>query len=378
MPELTLLAEMVSDFKQGFPDVKLSSELDIEEWKQADPNASPADRPLFVTLPLVKVGTTSQNGLQWGRPEAEHLVKEINSKRPEGGLGHTPAEKRSTEYKLPSLRWVGALLADDGTVWGKAYVPKYASDVREFFIDAKRARARVGTSVYGMQGDKGLRDMTLEQIDIGHPDRISHPVAAAVPKLTSELQNTDNDKTGEDKHPMPEKDELTLVAELSKDKTNALAQVSELTSKLTAHESLISELKKRDEGLKAVESLVAEFKGETVAAKINTLISELVDLRKAAQKATIDGWIADALKAVELKDLHPVIVAEMGAVDSADKAKARVAELMAQEHIKVIAEALAVKKMGPRAFVGATGKNGAVEFDESPEAVAASRALTGI
>jgi hypothetical protein len=122
---------------------------------------------------------------------------------------------------------------------------------------------------------------------------------------------------------------------------------------------------------------VAEFKGETVAAKISALISELTDLRKAQQKATIDGWIAEAIKAVELEDLRPVVLAEMGEVDSEAKAKARVQELLQAPHIKIVAEALAVKSMGPRAFVG-VGGDGKVQFDESPEAVKASVAKTGI
>lgn len=381
MAEPILLAEMVSDFKQGFPDVPLASELDITEWKQADPNAAPADRPLFVTLPLVKVGTKSQNGLNWGRPEAEHLVKEINDKRPEGGLGHTPFDKRSTEYKLPSLRWVGAMLDESGTVWGKAYVPKYASDVREFFIDAKRSRARVGTSVYGMQGDVGLRDMKLENIDIGHPDRISHPIAAAVPKLTSEMNDNQTEKQEGDKNPMPEQNELKLVSELTSAKDAALTQVSQLTTQIGAKDSLIAEMKGKVETLASVEKLVAEFAGSTVAEKIGKLVSELSDLRKAQQKTQIDKWIAEAIKAVELESLRPTIIAQMGEIDSEAKAKARVEELLKREDIKVIAEALAYKSAGPNAFVG--NKNSGKEANSlknlnNPETIAEARQWAGI
>ena len=378
MPEPVLLAEMVSDFRQGFPDVPLASDLDIAEWKTADPNAAAADRPLFVTLPLVKVGTKSRNGLQWGRPEAEHLVSEINSKRPEGGLGHTPFDKRSTEYRLPALRWVGALLDSNGTVWGKAYVPKYAQDVREFFMDAKRSRARVGTSVYGMEGDKGLRDMNLENIDIGHPDRISHPVAAAVPRLTSELQHSNGKPDGDE---ITMGDELKLVSELTTQKDTALRQVSELTTKLGEKDTLIAEFQKRDGTLKGVETLVAEFAGDSVTAKIEKLVSEVRDLRKAQRKTQIDGWIAEALKAVELEDLHPTIIAQMGEVDSAEKAKLRVAELMNREDIKVIAEALRDKNAGPR-FISGDKKRGGKETDlkqlNNPETIAEARAWAGI
>lgn len=381
-----ILSEMSWSFAGKPPNVPLSSELEIEEWRHAEGNdADPANRPMFVTLPLLRVGTRSRNGLDWDKPSAMHVVNEINTKRPGGNLGHLPAEKRSTDYKLPVLRWLGAMLDEQsGLVWAKAYVPKYAQDVREFMTDAKRARAKVGVSLYGMRGEKGLSDMTLEQVDLGHEDRISHPDAAAVPIITSEMQNSTNEnKTGEDNNPMPEKDELQLVSELSADKTKALQQVSELTSKLTERDTLVSELKKRDEGLKEVEKLVAEFAGSTIAEKIGKLVSELSDLRKVQKKSQIEGWIAEALKAVELADLHPVIIAEMGEIDSEANAKARVQELMGKEHIKVIAEALAEKHMGPRAFVGSTdkkdgGRQQSLKELNKPETIAEARAWAGL
>lgn len=386
MAEPTLLAEMVSDFRQGFPDVPLASELDITEWKQSDPNATEADRPLFVTLPLVKVGTKSLNGLDWGRPEAEHLVREINTKRPEGGLGHIPFDKRSTEYKLPALRWVGAMLDAGGTVWAKAYVPKYASDVREFFMDAKRSRARVGTSVYGMQGTIGLRDMTLENIDIGHPDRISHPVAAAVPKLTSEMQDESTDKHGE-ANPMADQNEGKIVAELAEAKTKALQQVADLTSENTRKDSVISEMQGKINTLTSVEKLVSEFAGDTVTAKVEKLVSELHEARKMQKKAQIDGWIAEAIKAVELEDLRPAVkheldtIAELGKVDSEATAKRLVTEYMDRPENKVIAEALRDKRTGPPAFVGGQSRNGgkdALKELEKSETIDAARRAMGV
>lgn len=377
-----ILAEMSWSFAGKPPDVHLSSDIEVEEWRHTDGSNDPADKPMFVTLPLLKVGTTSRNGLNWDRPSALRVVHEINSKRPGGNLGHMPPEKRSTDYKLPVLRWLGAMLDEKtGLVWAKAYVPKYAQDVREFLADAKRARARVGTSVYGMRGEKGLVDLNLEDVDLGHADRVSHPNAAAVPHITAEMLDESNDKRdnkGENPNMSEvQGDSLKLVSELTTARDTALRQISDLTSKVGERDNTISEMQKRDTVLKGVEGLVSEFAGADVTAKVTALVAELRDLRQKQAKAQVDGWIAEAIKAVELEALRPTIIAQMGEVDSADKAKARVTELMAREDIKEIAEALVLKTAGGRAIVGAGNGNG-FKFDESPEAVAASQRRVGI
>jgi hypothetical protein len=373
-----ILSEMSWSFAGKPPDVPLSSELDVEEWRTGSDD--PANRPMFVTLPLLKVGVKSKNGLPWDKPSALRVVQEINTKRPDGNLGHLPKEKRSTDFNLPALRWLGAMLDEStGMVWAKAYVPKSREDVREFLADAKRARARVGTSVYGIQGDKGLTDMALESVDLGHPDRVSHPNAAAVPHITAEMETDSTDpKTGEN-NPMNENVDSKLVQELIADKVKALTDVSTLATKIGEKDSLIAEMKGKVETLTGVEKLVAEFAGATITEKITKLVSELTDLRKAQQKTQIDGWIAEAVKAVELEELRPTIIAQMGDVDSADKAKARVAELQAREDIKLIAEALVERKAGPRAFIG--GQERGKKFDmkdlEKPENIAQARAWAG-
>src|ERR1041385_7450385 len=95
-----LLARYVSEFRAGFPNVPFAPGVDAEGIKSDDPD------PMFVTLPLVAVGAKLGNSDErWTKPDVENLVKEIQIKRPEGILGHVAAEKRSTEYTLPSARW---------------------------------------------------------------------------------------------------------------------------------------------------------------------------------------------------------------------------------------------------------------------------------
>lgn len=374
-----ILSEMSWSFAGKPPDVPLSSEIDVEEWRTGSDD--PANKPMFVTLPLLKVGVKSKNGLPWDKPSALRVVQEINTKRPDGNLGHLPKEKRSTDFNLPALRWLGAMLEEStGMVWAKAYVPKSREDVREFLADSKRARARVGTSVYGMQGEKGLADMALESVDLGHPDRVSHPNAAAVPHLTAEMQDDSNDHKHGEENPMSENVDSKLVTELINDKVQALTKVSELSGQIGQKDTLIAEMKGKVETLTSIETLVAEFAGASVSDKIAKLVSEVVTLRKAEKKTQIDGWIAEAIKTVELEELRPTIIAQMGEVDSAEKAKARVTELQAREDIKLIAEALVERKAGPRALIGGKGKSGADWLKElnKPETIAEARAAVGI
>lgn len=378
MPEsFELLGTYVSEFGGRFPDVPAAPGVDLPGIKEDDPD------PMFVTLPLLRIGGRSEHGFQWSKPDVERVVAQINEKKVEGILGHPKPEERASRYPLPKLRWIGAMIdASTGVAWGKAYIPTYAKDVREHFRLAKRTGARVGTSVYGLRGDKGLSDMTLEEIDVGHPDRLGFPEAAAIPRITSELNDNQEHKNGEENNPMTGTEgELKLVSELTSAKDNALRQVSELTTKLGDKDKLITEMQGKVETLSGVDKLVAEFAGTTTGEKITKLVSELNDLRKAQKKTQIDTWIADAIKAVELEDLRPTIIAQMGEVESADKAKSRVQELMERPDIKIIAEALALKITGPHAFVGGQSRKSHTEMLkdlEKPESIAEARASLGI
>lgn len=171
-----------------------------------------------------------------------------------------------------------------------------------------------------------------------------------------------------------------LVNELIQDKVKALTDVSNLTTKIGEKDTLIAEMRGKVETLSNIEQLVAEFQGATPVEKLNKLIAELRDLRQRNQQSQIDGWIAEAVKAVELEDLRPTIVAQMGTVDSLDKAKARVAELQNRDDIKIIAEALVAAKAGPNAFTGGKDRGGNNPFKDlnKPESIAEARSRLSI
>lgn len=364
-----LLFSLVSELKGTPPDVPFAPGVDVDGLKADDPD------PMFLTLPIVKVGGVSGNGFTWERPDVENVVREINAKKPEGIEGHVTLAERSSKYVLPKVRWLGAALIGD-TAYAKGYIPRTAAETREYLRVAKRSGARVGTSVYGLRGKRGLSDMSLESIDFGHPDRLGLPDAAAVPHLTSEMQTN----TQPIEEPiMPNDGELKLVSELTSAKDNALRQVSEMITKLGEKDQQISELQKRDKLFGDIEQLIAEIDGETAPAKVKKLVAELAETRKLARQAVVKEWVEKAIEAVELEELRPTIIAQMGEVDSLKMAEKRVAELMERPDIKLIAEALLTRVAGPKAFVGGKGKD---RYDLSelnkPESIQEARNRFGI
>jgi hypothetical protein len=329
-----VLATYISEMRGSFPDVPLADGVDLDAIKANDPN------PMFVTLPLVHEGAKSDKGFTWKAADVRRVVSEIVTKRPEGILGHVKPEERSHRYDLPAVRWVGAILDEHGIAWGKALVTE--TRAKDYFRTAKATNARVGTSVYGVRGTKGLEDMTLESIDFGHPDRLGNPSAAAVPQITSELSQ-------EGEPPMSDNDNK-LVSELTTQRDAAQRLVSETEGKLADAQKLIAELKGKETELANLGEIVAEFNGATVADKISALVAQVKAAADGERKRAVEGVVAELVK---LEELRPLVIAELGSAD-ADSAKGLITEIMARPHFKALSAALA-RTAGPN--VVSTGSN---------------------
>ena len=183
----TVFYEMVSKFLGSFPNVPIADGVQLEELTNGDTS------PMFVTLPIMKVDVRSRNGRLYDREQVERIRDQINTKRPVGEEGHLRDEDRAHKFTVPPLRWVGAVLEADGTLWGKAYVLASATNVREYLRTAKAANAKVGTSIYGTarEGKKGeVLDLEIESIDLVHPDRVGVLQAAANPMISREAFET--------------------------------------------------------------------------------------------------------------------------------------------------------------------------------------------
>ena len=366
------------------PKVSFAPGIDRAELVKDDPE------PMFVTVPLVKVGDQSRNrypargggeaNLLWDEPGVRHLAEEINRKRPEGTIGHVPANARGHAYELGKMRWVGAAI-EGGTLLAKAYIPRHAADLREHMRIAQAAGASIGTSVLGTIGLDGARDIDLESIDLGHPGRLGNAGAAARPHLTSEMGQEDT---------MPEQNSAgadTRLAELETTsvefhllcetldlgddpRKRARAIVNELASLQEERSALLTELRLPDDA-KPVEAA-------------REIMVELVGLRAVAAVGEVDAILEEQTK--DCPQMRPMLrefFLRDGKAVISDKAeiKTRVEELMETEAFKQTRTALGRTSMGPPVQQNA-GKSSLAEMsgwkpDHSPEAMARDAASFG-
>lgn len=347
----------VSELQGAMPDVPLANGIDYSALVLGDTN------PVFLTLPLMKAGTVSRNGRRYDAAAVSTLVEQINKHRPGGIKGHLPAEQRSTRFDLPSLMWVGARLDADGMAWGKAYIPQYAADVREYVLKSKARRAAVATSIYGtaqMDGDD-VRDLQIESIDLVDPTRAGVPDAVAEPVVTTESIQEGSDMSDQ------------LIAEVRKQQTEiaeSLRQISELQKQ-------VAELTPLKETLTAIREMVGQ---DDVIAAIKTLKADMEKAQVETRKNSIAEAIKTALGDIAKNPEATQVIGEMvGAVDSPDTATARVKALLEQDHVKKMLKALTVGSSGPAALVGESFSDaGRPKVDDSPEAINSARSQWGI
>lgn len=171
-----------------YPDIPLPADINQAALKGA----------VYVTLPIGEVNVSSRNKRLYPRQAIVSMVKQINESRPEGNFGHLKDEDRSTAYTTPDVRWLAAVLADDGKAYGKliALTPSAV----EHFKNAVATNAKVGSSLYGTAETQQLGEMaivetlSLEKIDIVSPAMVGVPMAAAYAKITSEQISTENNQ----------------------------------------------------------------------------------------------------------------------------------------------------------------------------------------
>lgn len=359
MGNYQLLSEMEWELRGSYPDVPFAPGLNIADF--SGPNG---DKPLFVTLPVAPIGKRSRNGLDWDEAAADRLVEQINSKRPEGILGHIPKEQRGTRYDLPVVRWIGAT-KHANMVWAKAYVDPTRADVASYFTTAKAAQSRVGVSVYGMRGERGLHDLSLESIDFGHPDRLGNPDASGVPHITAEFEEENQDVDVE-----------KFVAELNASRDGLRDEIAELRGERDKLKQQVAELTTSDATLQAI---VAELDGLADADKpveaVRGLVAGMQQLRQQMQEHEVRSTVAEL---IQLQPLRNFIVGQIRSQAKAD-IEAEVKELLERDDIKQIARALVAETSGPPVFAAMLSDDAkGFKIDASPEAIARARDLTGL
>lgn len=179
-----VLMEATATFGGRFPTIPIDEAMRagvVDDMKDPD--------PMYITLPIGKVDSQSRNGRTYPRAAMEAMVEAINTYRPSGQLGHLRETDRPYSFSVGPLKWLGAVIEQDGTVWGKAYVLPFAEDVRQHIKVAKFARSPIGTSLYGMgetDDEDRVISLQVESIDLVDPSRVGVREAAVVPTITAE------------------------------------------------------------------------------------------------------------------------------------------------------------------------------------------------
>lgn len=335
------LWEMVTEFSGDYPDIQLNAETlaAIED-----------DQPSFFTLRIGRVGALSRNKTRSGKPRlygetAMKSVLEQVNRGLDGNLGHIPAIKRDTHFNLPILRYLAAEIDSEGVLWAKAYVPKYASDVREYLRGSARLKRPVGTSIYGtaqINEDTGeVVQVNLETIDLVDAGRVGVTAAVGVPLVTSEMESMENDT-------MP--DEITQEAQA------AGAQVSELAELTAERDTLRSQLAEMTANL------------ETVTSERDAALSRVSELESDNLDHTITSLVAEL---VELEPLRPAVakhvalLRRVGDVTNAETARGAITAYLSDEDTKAIAQKLVSEMSGGNAIVSAGREPG--KLNDTPE-----------
>jgi hypothetical protein len=303
----------ICELRGAYPKVELSDDVRAQLGEDA----------LFVTLPVARVGARSRNGRTYTREAVQSIVDAVNGKRPEGRWGHLRDDERATRYDPPAIRWLAAMLDDEGVAWAKG-IPVTA-EAREHFRIAKIAGAQVGTSVYGMgrlEGDRVIA-FDLETIDLADPNRVGIPDTAAEPIVTTEMAmagETDmtitlNDVPAEVRQQILEQaaaESGERLSEMEAQVGTLSEQVQTLSSDLAAARTMISQL--------LVTYAEARISEQVQIEPVRVLVGKLVGIREqdgarmidgVASIADVDAAISAVLNDESVKAFNKASVAEM-------------------------------------------------------------------
>lgn len=136
------IAGNVQSFRGTYPNVPLAEGVDYQALVEGDSN------PMFITLPIGKIGAESRNGRTYQESHVNAIHDAIVNDRIGGIRGHLRSEARAYDSPATALKWVGAMF-ENGLLWGKAYVLPTAAATRDEIRVAKATNSNVATSIYG-------------------------------------------------------------------------------------------------------------------------------------------------------------------------------------------------------------------------------------
>lgn len=340
------LFEIFTVFRGDYPDIPVAQET-LVAVAEDDP------KPFFTTLRIGKIGVESRNDAPngkkrlYGERAIQAMMQQVNSGL--GGiLGHQ--DPWDSEFPLPVLRWLGTTLDAEGVLWGKAYVPTYAHNVRTYLKDSMKFNAEVGTSIYGnaeFDNETGeVLSLDLEGIDLVGAKRVGVTAAVGIPRVTTETIDK-QDQTKESA--MSETTEVQAV-----ETTPISEQVITLTAEVTALQTQLAELNT------TLETVTSER--DSALERVSVLESDLLD-------TTISNLVVEM---VELEPLRPAVekhlrlLRRVGDVKDAETARGAITAYLTDEDTQAISVKLVNEMSGGNAIVA--GRNDEHKLPSEAEA----------
>ena len=328
-----VLLESISRFGGGYPEVPIAPHIDKAKLLEGD------DSPVFFTVPIGEVDTTSRNGRKYNREAIQSLVNKINKETSIGQQGHLRDEDRAYSFDIPPIIWVGASLETDGKAYGKAYVMQNAPAVREYVRVAKSTNAHIGTSIYGTADvDDGgnVTNLEIESIDLAHPARLGVEMAGAVPQITQETvteSDTQEDSTVPEENVVEVIPSPAVIVEMKRAHTEAVRELEGRIAELKGAETdlaAVATLAGADDPIMGVrmlltrisnlstengellkESIAAQVAEAVVVEKVRPIIVEMVTARKPTTRQAVKTAVAEVLDTPAVKALLKDTVAEL-------------------------------------------------------------------
>jgi hypothetical protein len=358
----------VSEFRGSYPDVPFAEGVDRATLEAGD------DDPMYLTLPVAKVGAVSRSKLRHTPEFVSSVVSQINDYRPGGIMGHIKLQDRSTLFPVSDIHWVGATLAEDGTAWAKGYIPNSKKEVRKHYQLEKAKGGKAAISLYGIgprhahqNGDWTPKPFTLEAVDLAPWQRAALPLTGDF-ELTSEM-------VGDSTPPPTEPEESNMPQDIKWDDIKledipqtvvemvmaanppappaepvtppeVVSQITGLTSQVETMQTIISELQATNEALRksqfeaSVDQLVAEYTDWNTAG-VEAAEKALETLRKGFKTALVAEFNA-----------RMSLVSEQTAPDDLPDLTTIAAELWAADH-EPMAEAVKLMIAGGRVTTSA-------------------------
>ena len=214
----------ITELRGSYPAVPIAPDVDYAALVAGD------DNPVFLTIPIGKAGVTSGNKRHYDDAFVLELERQTLTNKPIGLMGHLSEQDRATAFPPEAVHWVGALREGD-TLWGKAYVvPGPVRDrIQRYKAQGKAIATSIDAFAEGIWDEamKAFRmaanTLRLNQIDIAPADRAGIPALAAVPLLTTEMEQSDAPNT-ETPEQEPEMDKLQVINEMTADDARLLPE----------------------------------------------------------------------------------------------------------------------------------------------------------